>query len=257
MIDILSGGRLVAGFPRGVPQNFAAYGADPEHSRERLAEAIDFVLKAWTHRGPFDWNGAHYQFHNVSIWPQPTALPEMVLSSKSPESVALAVKHRAVMAEIYVKNHRFLEHFIRNREVYRQAAASAGWDAGDDRFLVSVPCIIAPTYADAVARADAASRYVSDYISGSFEAEKGVLRETYYGEAGHLLAPRRETVDERIAYGGLICGDAASVIDQIQALHAQTGAGVLGLQMQWGNLPPDAVRQSLDLFARHVRGRIA
>jgi len=257
MIDTLSGGRLVAGFPRGVPQNYAAYGASSENSRERLAEAIDLVLKAWTHAGPFDWDGAHYRFQNVSIWPLPAARPELVLSCKSPESVALAVKHHAVMAEIYVKNRQYLEHFIGNVEAYAQAAARAGWEARKDRFLVSVPCVIAPTRAQALAQAEPAARYVSEYISGSFEASKHALRESYYGQAGHLLAAKRETVEDRIDYGGLICGDPQAVIDQIQALRDRSGAGILGLQMQWGNLPAAAVRQSLDLFARHVRAHIA
>ena len=256
MIDMLSGGRLVAGFPRGVPQNYAAYGVDSGDSRERLIEAIDFVIKAWTHPGPFEWSGTHYRFRDVSIWPQPSALPEMVLSSKSPESVALAVRHRAVMAEIYVKNAQFLDHFIANVAGYREAAKMAGWQAGDDRFLVSVPCVVAPTTQTAIAHAETASRYVRDYISGSFEAGKQAVKESYYGATGHLLSVQRESVADRVAYGGLICGDPAAVIDQIQALQARTGAGIIGLQMQWGNLPSAVVGRSLELFGRHVRARL-
>ena len=157
MIDMLSGGRLVAGFPRGVPQNYVAYGADLHQSKERLAEAIEFVVAAWTRKGPFDWQGAHYRFANVTLWPQPVALPEIVLSSRSPESVTLAVHHRAVMAELYVKNRQVLEHFVANRETYCRAAAQEGWQAGPDRFLVSVPCVIAPTCRQAAERARAAS----------------------------------------------------------------------------------------------------
>ena len=253
MVDMLSGGRLVAGFPRGVPQNYAAYGASPDGSRERLAEALDLVIAAWTRRGPFDWDGVQYQFKNVTIWPQPVELPEIILSAKSPESLALALHHKAMIAELYVKNRSVMTHFQANTAGYRAQAAQAGWAAGADRFLISVPCIIAATAAAAMDRAERAADYAATYISGSFEAGKAQVRETYYRSVGHLLTAQPETVAERIGYGGLICGDPASVCDQIGALAAATGAGVIGLQMQWGNLPVACMRESVALFGARVR----
>jgi len=53
-------------------------------------------------------------------------------------------------------------------------------------------------------------------------------------------------IKDRIDYGGLICGDPQAVIDQILALRGRSGAGILGVEMQWGNLPVASVRQSLD-----------
>ncbi|MGH9598870.1 MAG: LLM class flavin-dependent oxidoreductase [Terracidiphilus sp.] len=257
MIDILSGGRLVAGFPRGVPQNYAAYGADLENSRERLAEAIDFVLAAWTRRGPFDWTGAWYQFRNVSIWPQPSQVPDMVLSSKSPESVSLAVRHKAVMGEVYVKSNQVLEHFAANTKSYRSQAAENGWEPQPDRFLLSVPCVIAADSQCAMHRARSAASYAGEYIAGSFEDRKRELRDSYYQNVEHLLQNQPESLEDRIRYGGVVCGEPAAVIDQIQALIGFTGVGILGLQMQWGNLPPEQVRESLELFGRYVRPHIA
>jgi alkanesulfonate monooxygenase SsuD/methylene tetrahydromethanopterin reductase-like flavin-dependent oxidoreductase (luciferase family) len=256
MVDMLSGGRLVAGFPRGVPQNYAAYGVSPDQSRERLAEAVDLVIAAWTRRGPFDWAGMHYQFQNVTIWPQPVALPEIILSAKSPESLALALHHKAMIAELYVKNRSVMTHFQTNVAAYRAQAVQAGWAAAADRFLISVPCIIAATAAAAQDRARRAAEYAWTYISGSFEAGKAQVRDSYYRSVGHLLAPQRETLEDRIGYGGLICGDPVAVSDQIHALTEATGAGVIGLQMQWGNLPGAFVRESLDLFASQVRPHI-
>jgi alkanesulfonate monooxygenase SsuD/methylene tetrahydromethanopterin reductase-like flavin-dependent oxidoreductase (luciferase family) len=256
MVDVLSGGRLVAGFPRGVPQNFASYGIDPANSRARLAEAIEFVLKAWTHRGPFDWADEHYRFSQVSIWPQPTTVPDLVLSCRSPESVALAVRHRAVLAEIYVKNRQVLDHFVESCRGYHEAAQAAGWEATADRFLISVPCVIAPTGAQAEERAHGAAVYAREYISGSFEQGKQAVREQYHGSAEGLAVAAAESVADRIAYGGIICGDPATALEQILALQERTAAGVIGLQMQWGNLPSQAVAESLRLFGDHVRSRL-
>ncbi len=49
MLDVLSGGRLVAGFPVGTSMdtNFC-YGEPPATLRERYYEAHDLIVKAWT-----------------------------------------------------------------------------------------------------------------------------------------------------------------------------------------------------------------
>ena len=49
MIDCISGGRLIAGFPVGTSQDTCfAYGANPSHLRDRYYEAHDLILEAWT-----------------------------------------------------------------------------------------------------------------------------------------------------------------------------------------------------------------
>ena len=48
MIDCISGGRLIAGFPVGTPMDTTyAYGSNPSHLRDRYYEAHDLVLRAW------------------------------------------------------------------------------------------------------------------------------------------------------------------------------------------------------------------
>ena len=49
MIDVISGGRLIAGFPVGTPMDTCfAYGQNPSMLRDRYYEAHDLVLRAWT-----------------------------------------------------------------------------------------------------------------------------------------------------------------------------------------------------------------
>ncbi len=48
MIDCISGGRLVAGFPVGTPMDTCyAYGRNPSQLRQRYHEAHDLVVKSW------------------------------------------------------------------------------------------------------------------------------------------------------------------------------------------------------------------
>ena len=45
MIDVMSGGRLIAGMIRGVPHEYIAYNVVPDESRERLREAAALIVK--------------------------------------------------------------------------------------------------------------------------------------------------------------------------------------------------------------------
>ena len=71
MIDNLSGGRLIAGLLRGAPYEYMVYNVNPAESRARFEEAWDLILKAWTDTMPFGWEGRHYHYRHVSIWPRP------------------------------------------------------------------------------------------------------------------------------------------------------------------------------------------
>ena len=76
MIDCISGGRLIAGFPVGTPMDTCyAYGQNPSTLRDRYYEANDLIIKAWTEPDVFAWNGRFNQQRYVNIWPRPIQKP--------------------------------------------------------------------------------------------------------------------------------------------------------------------------------------
>lgn len=76
MIDVISGGRLISGFPVGTSMdgNYAV-GVNPATIRERYQEAHDLILKAWTEPDVFAWNGKYHKLRYVNIWPRPLQQP--------------------------------------------------------------------------------------------------------------------------------------------------------------------------------------
>ena len=76
MLDVLSNGRLAAGFPVGTSMdvNFC-YGIPPTQTRPRFREAEELIIKAWTQPGPFTFNGRFNQLRYVNPWPQPLQKP--------------------------------------------------------------------------------------------------------------------------------------------------------------------------------------
>ncbi|WP_206487882.1 LLM class flavin-dependent oxidoreductase [Rhodococcus sp. KRD162] len=254
-LDVFSGGRLVAGFPRGVPQNFAAYGLDSEGSRSKLAEGIALVRKAWTHEGPFTWEGHHFSYPSISIWPQPLHQPELVMSCKSHESIALAVAHRAVMAEIYVKNQDVLENFRSAKRTYIDLAEMSGWEPAASSFCLSLPCVIAPTDQEAYEVADRGLAYQRTMLTGTYEKEKQALTNTYFG-GKQVGTSGYDGLAARLGYGGIICGSPSTAIEQVRRTVDAYGVGVMGLQMQFGDLDVNEIRQSIALFGAQVRASV-
>ena len=97
MIDIISGGRVVCGFVRGIGQETFATNVNPVHNRERFEEAHDLIIKTWTTPGPFRWESKHYQFRVVNPWMMPLQKPHppiWIPGVASPESVMYAAQHR-------------------------------------------------------------------------------------------------------------------------------------------------------------------
>ena len=76
MLDVISGGRLVAGFPVGSPMdtNFC-YGQIPALTRDKYYEAHELIMRAWQDPEPFAFDGKYNQLRYVNCWPRPIQKP--------------------------------------------------------------------------------------------------------------------------------------------------------------------------------------
>ncbi len=76
MLDCLSGGRLIAGFPVGTPMDTCfAYGQNPSMLRARYYEAHDLIVRSWREPDPFVFNGRFNKQRYVNVWPRPVQKP--------------------------------------------------------------------------------------------------------------------------------------------------------------------------------------
>ena len=57
MLDNITGGRLVAGFVRGIGAEYYSSGVNPAESHERFQEAHDLIVQAWTRARPLRLRG--------------------------------------------------------------------------------------------------------------------------------------------------------------------------------------------------------
>ncbi|QDU26794.1 Luciferase-like monooxygenase [Anatilimnocola aggregata] len=75
MIDVISGGRLIAGLVVGGGPEYYSFSINPTNARAMYTEALDLVVRAWTEPGPFEHYGEFWKLKYVNPWPRPLQQP--------------------------------------------------------------------------------------------------------------------------------------------------------------------------------------
>jgi alkanesulfonate monooxygenase SsuD/methylene tetrahydromethanopterin reductase-like flavin-dependent oxidoreductase (luciferase family) len=264
-LDVLSGGRLVAGLLRGTPHEYVAYHVPPSQSMGRFEESCRVILRAWTEPEPFGWEGRHYRFRAVSVWPRPLQQPHppLVMSATNPQSAALAAEHRAIVGLVMLVS---LDDARNALDAYRAAAAGFGWTPGPEHVLVGLHTCIADTDREAQGHmAEAHAYYLRALAGGPQTARRLVLeRSAYYRDraAAEARGARvrtfaRQSVVERTESGVVLCGTPRTVVEQIRRLRRELDCGILNLNFNLGNMPDAVVRRGMELFRDEVRPQVA
>ena len=258
MLDVMSGGRIISGFVRGVPQEYLALSIPLEQARERLEEAWDVVVKAWTTREPFEWHGKYFTYDRVCIWPRPLQQPHppIVLPADSDEGLSLAARRHVPTGVAYRSNARAREVFDR----YRRFAKDHGWTPTPDDCHLLRHIYVGET--NAKAREEAEPHL--DYFWGKLLSyHRGSMK-----LMGQSPPPRPEVVrsaselplyeldfDLTQKEGMTIVGDADYVVQEIQSQSRQLGVGVIMGLFQFGSMPTPQAKQNIERFATSVLPR--
>lgn len=268
MLDNMSGGRILSGFVRGVPTEYAAYNIDPDESRSRFAEAWDLIEQAWTADEPFDWDGEHWQYEDVYIWPRPKQDPHppFWMPAESQQSIEFAAERQVPTGNIYVDLDTMAEGF----EYYRTAAREQfGWEPDEEHFWLPRMVYVAETMEQARDEAEEHLEYFYDtllgglYRSGALQqvGESNYREEDSFDYADH--APDKGTkamnfdFDALQESGEVIVGTPEYVTEEIERQYEVVGGfgRFVGL-FQFGTMPDELVRKNLELFADEVMPEI-
>jgi alkanesulfonate monooxygenase SsuD/methylene tetrahydromethanopterin reductase-like flavin-dependent oxidoreductase (luciferase family) len=272
MIDCISGGRLIAGFPVGTPMDTCfAYGQNPSMLRERYLEAHDLVMKAWQEKDTFAFNGRFNQQRYVNIWPRPIQKPHPPVWIPGGGSVE-TWQWCAKMDYVYA----YLSYFG-----YKdgQATMTGFWDEmkrlGKDMnpyragFLQFVG--VAETrekamelYAEPAEyfygrclRVDPKWAMPPGYIT---EATQRAGIEGQIGRAASLNARQaaRSTTEMKdiVDRGYVIIGSPDEVVEQLTTVATSLNVGHLMMLLQFGNMGKELAKYNTRLFAEKVMPRL-
>jgi alkanesulfonate monooxygenase SsuD/methylene tetrahydromethanopterin reductase-like flavin-dependent oxidoreductase (luciferase family) len=240
MLDQLSHGRILLLPLRGAPSEFATYGPlDVALTQPRTQEATRLIRRALSETETFAWDGEHFQYPTVAVWPRAVQQPHppMYFSGNSPNSAVFAAdEHLGVCLSFHPP--AYVADTVKH---YREAAAEHGWQPTPDHIVYRNFVVVA----DTDARAD---ELEADFLA---PGARGLLRgptpdRTVNGRNGQSDAPARM----------LFAGSPDTLVERIRAFHAQTGVGVIDLIFSGGQTPPKDVQHSIELFGREVLPRI-
>jgi alkanesulfonate monooxygenase SsuD/methylene tetrahydromethanopterin reductase-like flavin-dependent oxidoreductase (luciferase family) len=261
MLDNLSRGRIITGFVRGIGTEYHATGLNPAFSHERYQEAHDLIVAAWTRPGPFEFEGQHYNFRYVNLWPRPYQTPHppiWIPSQGSSETIRWAADPARKYPFLVTFSAREL--VVRYLNMYRDQARELGYEANGNQLGWAVPIYVADT--DERARAEAKAGIESlfnDYLANPWEMllppgymSLSSMQRTMKMRKALGSRARNQTVDELMQSGTALIGSPRSVREQIERMREATGLNRLVAMLQFGVLDDELTRRNMALFASEV-----
>ena len=248
MLDTLAQGRLVVGLLRGTTNEYLTYDLNPKEARERTDEGMELILRAWTEPQPFAWQGRHFKFRTVSLWPRPLQRPHppTYALGTSKESCDFAARHHLGCGVSYGT----FESTTRATRYYREACARYGWEPTPDQILYRANMIVADSDAEAQEIFDTQSK------GAPFPLRAGVRDALSTLDSRNVAGVPRPAIVNAALPTSFI-GGPDTVIEQIRRCRDEIGAGVLDLSLA----PPginhgDRLMRALELFGKKVLPRI-
>jgi alkanesulfonate monooxygenase SsuD/methylene tetrahydromethanopterin reductase-like flavin-dependent oxidoreductase (luciferase family) len=275
MIDVISGGRLIAGFPVGSPMDTCfAYGQNPSLLRERYHEAHDLVVRAWTEPETFAFNGRFNQQRYVNIWPRPVQKPHPPIWIPGGGSVE-TWQWCAKMDYVYC----YLSYYGYKAG---QATMQGFWDEmarlGKDRNPYRAGFLQFVGVAETREEAYRLYREPAEYFYGrclhvdprfagppGYATEETQRRGIQSQVALAAQASRYETkfqmlareMDAIVDKGYVIIGSPDEVAEQLRQVATDLNVGHLMLLLQFGNMNKDLAQYNTRLFAEKVMPQLA
>lgn len=256
MLDVMTGGRVVAGMLRGTPNEYVTYGTNPAETRDRFAEALELIVRAWTEPQPFGWQGRYYQYRSVSIWPRPVQEPHppIFMSASSPESGEWAARHRISVGFAVTT----LPIATKSVNHYRAQARLAGWEPAPENVLYRLVAHVAETDEQAFADLQAPGVAPVVRLFGANPAlEAAVAEAGYHGRDEDSQIRRQQghaSPHVRIERGQLLAGGPASVLQQIKVIQEAIGPGTLDISFQ--PVGREKSLRAIELFGTKVLPRM-
>src|SRR5260221_2175171 len=257
MIDVISGGRLISGFVRGIGAEYHTFGVNPTFSHERFHEAHDLIVRAWTEPGPFAFQGRHYNVQYVNLWPRPFQQPHppiWIPSQGSRETIEFAAHPKRKYT--YLQTFSPITAVAKNLQLYKQIAQRHGYEAKPSQLGWATPVYVSDT--DETALAECAEHYENfrNRFLGKMPMEMLMPPGYTSRESAKAIVAAKsvahEKVDTRRAneMGMMTCGSAATVANKLVGDMRQIGFGNFLGMLQVGTLPADLTRRNLERFAQ-------
>jgi alkanesulfonate monooxygenase SsuD/methylene tetrahydromethanopterin reductase-like flavin-dependent oxidoreductase (luciferase family) len=238
MVDAVSGGRLEFGIGSGNTElDYRVFGVTRENDRQRLSEALEIILKAWSnerssHRGTF-WN-----YEELTLYPRPVQQPHppVWVAGTSVESLGWAGRNGYHI--MTVGHPHPPERVHPGVEAWKQGLIEAGIDPEKRhcQFHVRTHVNESSVQAQEIGRG-AISRY--DKISR-------------IGRKSLTVAPTDYDWKAMLATGRNLYGNPEQCIDIFHNARKNYYFDTLTTTFNFGGIAHEEIKKSMRLFAKEV-----
>lgn len=249
MLDVISGGRIISGFVRGIGAEYHSFGMNPAESRERFREAHDLIVQAWSQPGPSSFEGQYFSYRYVNTWPRPYQQPHPEIwapSTGSGETVVWA----AELGYTYVQVFSPLPNVAKIFGEYRAASERFGRPDPSKRLGFSPAVYISDSDAQAE---DEFWPHMDLYFNNLFPNPTHRLFPPNYMEEESLervLQLRGELGQQRdfksiVSSHTALVGSPETVIGMLEEAHDTLGFEHLVMHIHLGGLSDEKTRANI------------
>src|SRR5690242_13102224 len=269
MLDCISGGRLVAGFPVGTSMDTNyCYGTIPGLTREKYAEAHTLIKRAWAEREPFAFNGRYTKLRYVNLWPRPIQQPHPPIhipGGGSLETFDFCIDHTYSYSYLsfggYIRGKQLMDAYW-NRVAERNAPDTSPYRAG----FAQTICV-AETDAEAEKLYAEHVHYFYNrclHVYPGFADAPGyrTIKTIQSGTLSQYAPPRDGSMFGNLSLknvnegGHVISGSPETVRQKMEHLAKTLHVGNIFCLMHVGNMPKEKCMYSTKLFAEKVMPKL-
>jgi alkanesulfonate monooxygenase SsuD/methylene tetrahydromethanopterin reductase-like flavin-dependent oxidoreductase (luciferase family) len=256
MLDVVSGGRIIAGTVIGGAPEYYSSGMNPAEARARFGEAVDLLIQAWTRPGPFEFYGEYYKVPFANPWPRPLQQPHppvWIPGTGSLETIQLCVDRGFTYSALPFFSREITE---KSYASYRRLWLEAGKEADPSKLSVLLPIYVA----------DSDQKARQEFEEHFWYFNKRLTRGVDSGAPGYMtpqstarmlgamnsFSTSASSWEDVEAAGYIMTGSPETVIEKLCERIEVTGAGNLLGMFQVGDMPHAKVMGNLDAFAEQV-----
>jgi alkanesulfonate monooxygenase SsuD/methylene tetrahydromethanopterin reductase-like flavin-dependent oxidoreductase (luciferase family) len=251
-VDHVSHGRLIFGVGRsGFARTYEHYGVPYAESRERFAETLEILQRAWTQES-FSYEGEYFRYDNVSVVPKPYQKPHppIRVAATSPDTFpTIGAQGHAIFAAVRLGT---LSELAPNIASYREAYTLAG-HPGRGQVFLRIPVYVADTVDRAYEEPRASIMQFYRQLGEQLEASASVAGARAI-EQRDVRGRRLQSITfDEVLRDKVIVGTPAMVVERLKTVSDELGLDGILAELNSGGLTPRAgVMRSLQLLCEEV-----
>jgi alkanesulfonate monooxygenase SsuD/methylene tetrahydromethanopterin reductase-like flavin-dependent oxidoreductase (luciferase family) len=253
-LDVLSGGRAELGVGRGTnPLLFGAFAAPLEANRERMAEGLELIQRAWT-APRFSFEGSFFRVPDLALSPLPVQRPHppIRVAANSPETARWAGRNGYPV--IFASNVNPLPQLPSLLAAYREGRDGVGLPGAQPDDVSLVMPVYPATTRDAARRdLEPSIRHLAKLSRRIAELVLPRMSAGQREPLGLLLERMASLTFEQVTDTMGAIGTADDCVARITRVRGELAVGRIIAWFNFGGMVPhDEVTRSMQLFARAV-----